>query len=468
MNSSIKKALRASEEVFKKGDKTEREEMLREINEAFDDSINYPDFARKLYLIENCIYGVDIQPIAIQIAKLRFFISLVLDQKVDRGKENLGIRALPNLETKFVSANTLIGLERPPQMPLVSPEIAALEAEIQQLRHRYFQAKTRREKLTLQKKDKTLRKRLAQRLKSIGFTADTAEKIASFDLFDQNASAEWFDPEWMFGVKTPSPSEGEGRGDGGFDIVIGNPPYVRQEKIKHLKPALQSQNYQVWTSTADLYTYFYERGYQLLKPGGVLCFISSNKWLRAKYGGKLRAFLKQNTEVLNIVDFSGHPVFEQTVDTNIILFRKRPPAENHRLSFTNITNKVDGDIVSYIRQFQKTMPQRSLSPTAWTLTDEAVLRLKEKIERIGVPLKEWDIKIYRGIITGFNKAFIINTQTREEILRNCRTEKERRITEELIRPILRGRDIGKYYYNWAELWLIKIESGWTNRHRKNR
>jgi len=457
------KALRASEEVFKKGDKTEREEMLREINEAFDESINYPDFARKLYLIENCIYGVDIQPIAIQIAKLRFFISLVLDQKVDSSKENLGIRPLPNLETKFVSANTLIGLERPSQMPLISDDIRKLESEIQQLRHRYFQAKTRTEKLRLQKKDKTLRERLAQRLESIGFPHDTAEKIAHFDLFDQNASAEWFDPEWMFGVKPPSP-----RDEGGFDIVIGNPPYVRQEKIRHLKPALQSQHYRVWTSTADLYTYFYEKGYQLLTPEGVLCFISSNKWLRAKYGEKLRAFLKENTEVLNIVDFSGHPVFEQTVDTNIILFRKRPPAENHRLSFTNITSKVDGDIVTYIRQFQKTIPQKSLSPGAWTLTEEAVLRLKEKIERVGVPLKEWDVGIYFGIKTGFNKAFIIDTETKEEILRNCRTEEERRVTEEIIRPILRGRDIGRYYYRWAGLWLIKIESGWTNRHKKSR
>ncbi len=449
------KALKKSEEVFKRDNKIEREEMLRDINETFDESINYPDFARKLYLIENCIYGVDIQPIAIQIAKLRFFISLVLDQKVDKTKENLGIKALPNLETKFVSANVLISLEKSSEASIISgnEDIKKIEQELENLRHRYFQARTRAEKLRLQKKDKKLRETLAEKLEKLGYTHSAAEKIAHFDLFDQNASADWFDPEWMFGVRD------------GFDIVIGNPPYVRQEKIKPLKPILRNQCYQIYTSTADLYTYFYERCYQLLKPEGILCFISSNKWMRTQYGKNLRRFLKENTCILNIIDFSGHSVFEQTVDTNIILFRKKIADDNHRLSFSIIDNKIDGDIIAHIKQSQNSIPQKSLSTSVWTLADERVLRLKEKIERIGKPLKEWDVKIYRGVLTGYNKAFIIDTETKEQILKGCRTEKERRLTEEIIRPVLRGRDIERYYYRWAGLWLIKIESGWTDRHR---
>jgi adenine-specific DNA-methyltransferase len=434
------KALKASEEVFKEKDKSEREAMLKEINEAFDESINYPDYARKLYLIENCIYGVDIQPIAVQISKLRFFISLVLDQKVDRTKENYGIRPLPNLETKFVATNTLIGLEKPEHI-FYTDEIKKLEEEIKKVRHKYFTAKTRTEKLRLQQKDKKLREELSGKLKSIGFSSESSQKIVSFDLFDQNASADWFDPEWMFGVVE------------GFDIVIGNPPYVRQEKIKHLKPSLQQQNYQTFTSTADLYVYFYEKGHQLLKDAGILSFISSNKWMRAKYGNKLRNFLRDNTAVLKIIDFSGYRVFEQTVDTNILLFSKGKPENWHTVNFVEIKSDVK-NVIEYINQNWQTIPQEKLSDNAWTLADEKVLAIKEKIERIGKPLKDWDVKIYRGVLTGYNEAFIIDTETRDRILANCKDEGERKRTEELIKPVLRGRDIGKYYYKWVGLWVI--------------
>jgi hypothetical protein len=227
-----KKATEEAELAFRLGkDKQERDDLLKEISRNFDESINYPDYARKLYLIENCIYGVDIQPIAIQISKLRFFISLILDQKVDRSKPNFGILTLPNLETKFVSANALIGLEKPDQKSFRNPEIAKLEQELKFLRHRYFRIKSRAEKNQLQNKDKELREKLKNALIGDGWSDKVAEKIAKFDIFDQNASADWFDPEWMFGVVD------------GFDIVIGNPPYVRQEKIKAIKPILQKQNY---------------------------------------------------------------------------------------------------------------------------------------------------------------------------------------------------------------------------------
>ena len=448
----FQKAVKASEEVFKEKDKLERDEMLKEINEAFDESLNYPDYARKLYLIENCIYGIDIQPIAVQISKLRCFISLILDQKIDKGKENYGIRPLPNLETKFVAANSVIGLERPKQLSIRNPEIERKEKELKDIRHRYFAAKTRAEKLKLQEKDREIRKEIAQLLIKGGWGDQTARKIASFDPFDQNASADWSDPEWMFGVTD------------GFDIVISNPPYIRQEMIKDQKPLLEKQNYQVFTSTADLYVYFYEKGYQLLKDGGILSFISSNKWMRAKYGEKLRKFLKNNTTVLKIIDFSGYRVFEQTVDTNIILFKKGKPPKGHLVHFVEVKSDVE-NVIEYINKNWQTIPQEKLSDNAWTLADENVLALKEKIERIGKPLIDWDVKIYRGVLTGFNEAFIIDTETRNRILANCKDEGERKRTEEIIKSVLRGRDIGKYYYKWAGLYLIKIESGWTNKNR---
>ena len=258
------KALKESEEVFKQDDKIQREEMLKEINDAFDEGMNYPDYARKLYLIENCIYGVDIQPIAIQISKLRFFISLVLDQKVDRSKENFGIRALPNLETKFVAANTLIGLEKPSQMVLPTINIIKLESEIRNLRHKYFQAKTRSEKLRHQKKDKELRRLLAGELETIGFSIESSEKIAKFDLYDQNASADFFDPELMFGIKD------------GFDIVIGNPPYGNiMDKQKNGESHTKGfvGKYYLNSTISDISSPFVEKGVELLMNKGNLFYI---------------------------------------------------------------------------------------------------------------------------------------------------------------------------------------------------
>ncbi|MGB9748044.1 MAG: Eco57I restriction-modification methylase domain-containing protein, partial [Bacteroidales bacterium] len=188
------KAMQATREAFKHTDKLEREELLKEINDSFDENINYPDYARKLYLIENCIYGVDIQPIAIQISKLRFFISLVLDQKIDAAKDNYGIRPLPNLETKFVAANTLIALEKTQQLTIRNPRIDEKENALKAIRHKYFTVTTRKEKLALQKEDKALKKEIADLLKNDGFPATIAEQIAGFDPFDPNASAGWFDP----------------------------------------------------------------------------------------------------------------------------------------------------------------------------------------------------------------------------------------------------------------------------------
>ncbi|MFZ8784441.1 Eco57I restriction-modification methylase domain-containing protein, partial [Thermocrinis sp.] len=240
----------------------------------------------------------------------------------------------------------------------------------------------------------------------------------------------------------------------GFDVVIGNPPYVRQEKIKKDKPLLQKQGYEVFTSTADLYVYFYEKGYQLLKQQGVLAYITSNKWMRAKYGEKLRKFLKEKTTIIKLIDFGGYRVFEQTVDTCILLFKKEKPPKGHTFEFLTVPRDVE-DLESYLENanWQK-MEQEKLSNNGWTLGDDKVLSLKEKIEKVGIPLKEWDVKIYFGIKTGYNDAFIIDTETRNRILANCKDEEERKRTEEIIKPVLRGRDIERYRYKWAGLWII--------------
>jgi adenine-specific DNA-methyltransferase len=421
----------------------ERNEERAYLLEVFNEQRNYPDYGRKLYLIQNCIYGVDIQPIAVQLTKLRFFLSLILDQKPSNDKNNnFGILPLPHLETKFVCANTLIGLESSRQRSIKSQEVMKIERELKRIRERYFRVRNRKQKQELEEKDRELREKLAELLKKQGWDNKDVQKIISFDILDPTAKADWFDPEWMFGVVD------------GFDVVIGNPPYVRQEKIKKDKPLLQKQGYEVFTSTADLYVYFYEKGYQLLKQKGVLAYITSNKWMRAKYGENLRKFLKEKTTIIKLIDFGGYRVFEQTVDTCIILFKKEKPSKGHIFEFLTVPSDVK-DLESYLENanWQK-MEQDKLSNNGWTLGDDKVLSLKEKIEKVGKPLKEWDVKIYFGIKTGYNDAFIIDTETRNRILANCKDEEERKRTEEIIKPVLRGRDIERYRYKWAGLWII--------------
>ncbi len=252
------KAMEETEAAFQIGNKEERLQRLAEINDVFEN--NASDYGRKLYLIENCIYGIDIQPIAVQISKLRFFISLVIDQKVNKDKENFGIRSLPNLETKFVAANTLIALDKPQQTLLRNLEIEAKENQLKELRHKYFTANTRKEKIILQKQDKKLRQEIAKMLENDGWGTTVAQQIVAFDPYDQNHFADWFDPEWMFGVKD------------GFDIVIGNPPYGANMK-KMEKEILDKKFNHLKSTTKNSVIYFIYVSHLFLKSKGINSFI---------------------------------------------------------------------------------------------------------------------------------------------------------------------------------------------------
>ncbi len=282
-------------------DSVVRERVLADIEQAF--TANELDYGRKLYLIENCIYGVDIQPIAAQIAKLRFFISLVVDQRVNLKLDNLGIRALPNLETKFVAANTLIGLDRPKQLAFRNPKIDELERELARVREAYFIARTPATKHKHRERDAELRVEIAGLLKEDGWDSKTARVLAAWDPYDQNASALFFDAEWMFGLPT------------GFDVVIGNPPYVSALDFTRiygaaLREALNSR-FNSATGAYDLFVVFIEQGLNLCRPYGLLCFITPNKYLAAKYAKDLRAWLLKNASLQKLFDVSAVAVFEE-------------------------------------------------------------------------------------------------------------------------------------------------------------
>ena len=402
-------------------------------------------YEMKLAIIENCIYGSDIQSIAAQITKLRFFISLICNCEKDATKPNFGIPTLPNLETKFVAANSLIAKKKQESHNLFeNQEIEPTKKELTEIRHEHFSAKTAYRKSTLREKDKQLREKLAKLLEQDNdFAPEDAKQLAAWNPYDQNAVAEFFDPAWMFGVND------------GFDIVIGNPPYIQlQNNGGELAQLYAPCNYKTYARTGDIYCLFYERGYQLLKPNGHLCYITSNKWMRAGYGEKTREFFAKNTNPILLIDFAGVKIFESaTVDTNILLFAK---AANEHKTLCAVTNKQNKDSVKNLSVFvqQSGSVCEFSNSDSWVILSPIEQSIKRKIEAVGTPLKDWDIQINYGIKTGFNDAFIINTEKRDEILSNCQTEDERKRTAELIRPILRGRDIKRYGYNWAGLYLI--------------
>ncbi|MCP4353749.1 MAG: N-6 DNA methylase [Desulfobacterales bacterium] len=420
-----------------------RERLLDDIEKSFKG--NELDYGRKLYLIQNCIFGVDIQPIAVQIAKLRFFISLVADQKVEQEKKNLGILPLPNLETKFVAANTLIEIERG-FGNLFEQDIKRKEEELAKVRERHFSARTPATKSKYRDLDEKLRKELALLLKESGnFTDDVvAEKLANWDPYDQNVSADFFDTEWMFGVTD------------GFDIVVGNPPYVQlQINNGRLADMYKKCGFETFIRTGDIYCLFYEKGNQLLKNKGVVSYITSNKWMRAGYGEKLRKYFIQKTQPIKLIDL-GPDVFETaTVDTNILFFAKNKAPQ----TFSGCTLQKQTELL--LNEF---VEQQSITISVpfngdnWEILSPLQQQIKQKIEAKGIPLKEWNISINFGIKTGYNKAFIIDGHKKNELI------KADPKNNDIIKPLLRGRDIQRYKATFADLWLIDTHNGFKNKN----
>lgn len=417
---------------------------------------------KKLSIIRNSIYGVDIQNIAVQISKLRFFISLLCDQKTNGNKaQNYGVSVLPNLESKLVCANTLIALPQAigiagthsPDKDLElewgeTSEIRTLWENLKKDRLQYFSAKDKTTKRNLRKNDKKNRETLRRKLIASAGTLNSdfkksVELIADWDPYKPGVSAPFFDPVWMFGFDTPDC----------FDIVIGNPPYIQLQKNHgELAEIYKNSGYETFARTGDIYSLFYEKGFLLLKSKAHLCFITSNKWMRAGYGEATRNFFAKKTNPQLLIDFAGTKVFDAaTVDVNIILASKE---ENKSTTKSCSVSKLQGfgDLSSFI---EKNFSLNDFtSPESWVIRSPIEQKIRHKVESVGVPLKDWDVCIYRGVLTGFNDAFIISGEKREEILSNCKTEKERARTAELICPILRGRDIKRYACTFADLWLV--------------
>ncbi len=396
------------------------------------------NYIRKLSVIQNSIFGVDIQSIAVEISRLRCFLSLVIEEQVDDNKENRGIESLPNLDFKFITANSLVKLEGD---GLGLLEDQKLMNKLKNIRDEYFSTSSSADKKELASKFQSIQQDMLLNIievyKGIG-GSDRYFKLSSWKPFE-NKLTDWFDADWMFGIKD------------GFDIIIGNPPYVQLQKMKDESNKLSKMGYRVFERTGDLYCLFYEFGINNLKENGILCYITSNKWMRAGYGESLRKFFVENTNPILLIDFYGEKVFESaTVDVNILMAKKEQNQEATKACI--IKENCLKNLSNYIEQ-NSTISKIGNAGDSWIILNPIEQSIKDKIEQYGTPLKNWNIEINYGIKTGCNEAFIIDEDTKDKLIA------EDPKSAEIIRPILRGKDIKKYSYNFANLYLINTHNG---------
>ncbi len=512
-------------------------------------------FELKKSIIENCLFGVDINPNSCEITKLRLWIELLKYSYYifEKGKNTNALETLPNIDINIKCGNSLISRFALKDKALLKTEknknLEYYIAEYKELVKIYKDpkiletlthpikdsnavrkyAKERLYQELAQNPNKDFKKALNDRIEKIKevfkLTLDPPQKELKFKKFlkehlelygrsileeandnslelealalekqmatlffdykpypkldksDKVVGLEHFNRyvltfykdlqdeneryanafEWRFEFPEVLDDEGDFLG---FDCIIGNPPYIRQEQIKDLKPLLQKQYQDFYNSTADIYTYFFALAFQLLKEKGFSAFITSNKYARAKYGAKLREWLLKKTTLVSYMELNALKVFESAaVDTSIMNFIKQTPPKENSFKYYEPTPNDKDDLKNTPSLLMK---QNALSTESFIFANATLLDLRDKIESVGTPLKDWDIQINYGIKTGANEAFIITTEKREEILNACKTQEERKRTEALIKPILRGKDIKRYSYEWAHLWVINTHNGYTS------
>ncbi|TPH70761.1 class I SAM-dependent DNA methyltransferase [Helicobacter pylori] len=472
-------------------------------------------FELKKSIIENCLFGVDINPNSCEITKLRLWIELLKYSYYifEYGKNTNNLETLPNIDINIKCGNSLI-FNFPLNSKLTIGQTLEfsknLKAEIKEYKNSvmFYKEGLGEKAKILQNiaKLKSLitnyfieqhqaKRRLKESLKAFIseygdgiFDISTAFGMEMLKIARHKDNNYRFVPtltrkqpspigveanrllikikecyetlenlknsktlEWRFEFPEVLDDEGIFLG---FDCIIGNPPYIRQEQIKPLKLLLEKQYQDFYNSSADIYTYFFALAYDLLKEKGFNAFITSNKYARAKYGTKLRELLLKKTTIVSYMELNALKVFESAaVDTSIMSFIKQDPPEESSFNYYEPTPDDKNDLKS---AHHLTMKQNALSTESFIFANTSLLDLRDKMESIGTPLKDWDIQINYGIKTGCNEAFIITTEKREEILNACKTQEERKRTEALIKPILRGKDIKRYSYEWAGEWIIFI------------
>ena len=384
------------------------------------------NYIYKLFILQNNIHGVDIQPIAVEISRLRAFLSLIIDEEKNEKEDNLGINPLPNLDFQFICANTLVPLKLNPT------EKMFIEGHIKNLRksmNNYFNVHDKEDKKVAENDVEAFFEQI-ERDESL--ERETKNIICSWHPF-KNKPSLYFDYKLQFGL------------DRKFDIVIGNPPYIQiQGMANRLKEMYQNVGYETFKSTGDIYQLFYEKCLFLLSDDGVASLITSNKWMRAGYGASTREYFYKNADVFRIIDLGAGRFESATVDVNIILYSKTKEKNiRGERSFKGATYSGSlKDIRS--AEFYDVV---SDAGKEWVIMSGLEKSIFNKISKHKA-LKDWDIKINYGIKTGYNEAFIIDEETKERLI------KEDKKSAELIKPLVRGRDIKRYSYDFKKLYII--------------
>ena len=456
--------------AFNTSNQKERDAKLTEISDTFE-RYRDSDFGRKLYLIQNSIFGVDIQTIACQIAKLRFFISLSIEQEREEDVDNFGIKPLPNLETRFIAANTLINLKG--QKMFTNTTVQDLEEKLLGNRERHFHATTYSQKLACRKLDKRLRRKLATELKRIGMPYINAEKIAHWDIYDQNGKAGWFDSEWMFGIT------------GGFDIVIGNPPYIKEYTFKEAFDGLRESPY--YQGKMDIWYMFTCEGLDLVgNRKGLVTFIAQNNWVTSDGASKMRNKIIQDAQILSLIDFGSFRIFESGIQTMVMIFRKNADIDNYQFDYrrlhgndlnikdvTSLLSKKPNNKAEYLNPTIKrsrytnrllTFSNSEIEPILEkiSLKRNFILSKSEVAQGIVYPQDSVNKKSKGVLGSGFEVGDGIFVLSQEEKKLIPFTEKEL----DIIKPVYTTKELGRYYGNPAnEHWAIYTDSSFKNERK---
>jgi hypothetical protein len=445
-------------------------------------------------IIRNNIYGVDLENGAVDIARLRFWLSLVVDEEVPQ--------PLPNLDYKIMQGNSLLerfeeidlskvhtitrtttiyepqkdifGNITNPQLKLTDNTVLR-DNDLQKLMNDFFietdplKKAEKKEKvnqtihnhidynLELWQNALTIQIANAPKLTDPSIKLATKRKIEKLhsDLEALNNTRKALHE---LENKTAKPYFlwhllfADVFADGGFDIVIGNPPYIQLQKMGEDANRLDRANYKTFSKSGDIYCLFYEQGNCLLKNNGVLCYITSNSWMKTKYGKSLRMYFANNTEPLKLLNFEDTKIFQTAVvETNILLLKNSQRNENFKVAAIKSDYKVGSSLNEYFQTNSFVVTE--LDEEGWVISGRDAMELKAKIDEAGTVLKNWDINIYIGLLNGFNDAYLIPTKKKNELVAaNAKNA-------EIIKPILRGRDVSKYGFKWDDLWLINVHNG---------
>ncbi|MGZ3811850.1 MAG: DUF7149 domain-containing protein [Mucilaginibacter sp.] len=444
-------------------------------------------FNEKRKLIEGSLFGVDINPNSVKICQLRLWIELLKHAYYKSDENYTQLETLPNIDINIKHGNSLISrfkvkaeiFERIPSFIKKLDNYKNWVKKYKDTNDKNFKEElkgnielfinefkrqdpriTKFEKLLIKKNEEYILKYKAVQLFD---RDDDSKQVAQRGLLEKeieelsnNIEAAKNDItyrnafEWRFEFPEVLNENGDFEG---FEVVIGNPPYIQLQKMGEDADALQKGDYSTFTRTGDIYCLFYEQAIRLLKPNYYFGFITSNKWMRANYGVATRRFFLEETNPLLLVDFGGYQVFESaTVDTNMLISQKAGYAGKTQ---TCLLDKSLGSLEKmsvFIRQ-SVTAQTGFKSDSSWVILSPLEASIKSKIEAVGIPLKDWDIQINYGIKTGYNEAFIIDSVRKDELLKKCPE------AVEILRPIIRGRDIKKYSIKHEDKWIIFTRRG---------